>query len=81
MSIPRELAQARLLELTEAALELMPDQRGGAPGGLASMSRDRLIEFILEKREQRDRHFRLKCLEFLAQKAGMRPEREGLAHG
>lgn len=64
--IPRELAQARKLELLEIALTMTPDQRGvSAPGAISVMSRDQLIAFILNERERRDRHFRKIAIELM----------------
>jgi hypothetical protein len=63
--IPADLAQLRHIELVERALEIT-DQRGSSPDrGLGQMSRDQLIAFILNEREQRDRQFRRRALEFV----------------
>lgn len=71
MSIPRELAQARHLELLQKALE-MSDQRVISTGPtLGSLSRDRLIAFILEHREKRERHCRRMALELAERDEGL----------
>lgn len=65
MSIPRELAQARHIELLETVLELVPDGRGYSSVKMGAMSRDGLIAFILDERERQDRDFRRAAVRFM----------------
>lgn len=70
--IPRDLAQARHIDLLVAALRLAPDQRGMPVHVFGAMSRDRLIEFILNERDRRTRHFRRMALELAERDNGLR---------
>jgi hypothetical protein len=78
VTVPRDLAQARHIELLERALEHVPQRRSGRTTlerTLGRMSRDQLIAFILRERDERARDEALAARSAFQRRAALHGDR------